>query len=120
MSRRQVIKKYQLLSSEDTTTNPESVSTEIAQVDVISYQIEIDATVDATLEVKYCNDENLNSSSVFKALDFGTVLTLNGDADTDGLVHIENKGFKHIKLAVTNNGGVGNISAWITGATLGA
>lgn len=120
MSRRHIIKKYRVLDNSDTTLDPESIISEIAQVDIISYQIEIDATVISTLEVTYCNDELLTSSSVFYTLDFGQVLALDGSINTDGLIHIKNNGFKFLKLKVINNGGTGNISAFITGTGIGA
>ena len=120
MSRRQVIKKYQLLDQADTTTNPESTHTDVQQVDFVTYELGLDATVTALLSVQYCNDERIDASSVFKDLDFSQTLTLDGSVDTDGIVHVENKGFKFLKLSITNNGGTGNVDAWITGLTRGA
>lgn len=120
MSRRHIIRKYQLLDQADTTTNPESAFTDVQQVDFVSYEFGLDATVNATLDVQYCNDERIDASSVFKDLDFNQTLILDGSVDTDGIVHVENKGFKFLKLKITNNGGTGNIDAWITGLNRGA
>jgi hypothetical protein len=120
MGRRSQLPKYQVFSAVDTTTDPESTPTDISSVDEITYEIEIDNTVDASLEVKFCNDSILSDTSIFKALDFNQATPLDGSTETSGLVHIENKGFKWMKLAVTDNGGTGDINAWITGTVKGA
>jgi hypothetical protein len=120
MSRRHLIKKYKVFDNADTTTNPESLITEIAQVDNITYQIIIDSTVDAEIQVKYCNDDFISGSSVFTDLDFGSPLMLDGSSDTDGLIHIQNKGFKFLRLSIVNNGGTGDITAFVTGTGIGA
>lgn len=120
MGRRNLLEKYQLWSSEDTTANPTSNHTDVSALDLITYEIDIDSTVNASISVEYCNDSRISSSSVFKPLDFSQSTTLVGSVDTDGLIHINNRGFKFLRLSVTNNGGAGNISAAITGSVVGA
>jgi exosome complex RNA-binding protein Rrp4 len=120
MGRRNVLEKYSLFSNKDTATNPISVFTDVSSLDLITYEIDIESTVNATLEVQYCNDQKISGSSVFKPLDFVQSTLMNGANDTDGLVHINNKGFKFLRLAVINNGGSGNINAAITGSVIGA
>ena len=120
MSRRQIIKKYKVLDAVDTSTDPMSLQTDVSGVDFITYEIDLDSTVDATLKVEFCNDDFISSSSVFKELDFQQVLSLNGSVDAYGVVHIANQGFKWLRLAITNAGGTGLISAFISGSVRGA
>lgn len=120
MSRRQIIKKYKVLDAADTNTDPQSQQTDVSGVDFITYEFDIDNTVLAELFVQYCNDDFISDSSSFKDLDFQQPLTLDGSADTYGLVHIANQGFKWLKLYVLNQGGTGNVTAHITGAGRGA
>lgn len=120
MGRRNLLNKFQVLNGQDTTTDPASSSTDISGSDSITYEIEIDPTVNASLEVKYCNDLRLTNQSVFKSLDFGQATTLVGATETDYLVHITNQAFRHLKLVISNNGGTGNVSAWVSGAVKGA
>ena len=120
MGRRTQLPKYQVFSAVDTTTDPESTPTDVSGVDFITYEIELDNTVDADLAVQFCNDYTLSSSSIFKPIDFGQTTPLDGATNTQGMVHIENLGFKWMKLVVTDNAGSGDISAWITGTVRGA
>lgn len=120
MGRRSQIKKYAVLSSVDSTTNPESEPTDISGVDFITYQFELDASVDAGLEVQFCNDSNIDANSQFEPLNFNQTTPLDGSSDTEGVIHIENKGLKHLRLSIANNGGTGNVSAWVTGTVRGA
>jgi hypothetical protein len=116
MGRRSIIKRFQVMSAEDSTSDPESSITDVSSVDFITYEITVGALVDATLEVQVRNEE----SASFKALNFNQTLTLDGSSDTDYMVHIENKGFKDLKLSITDNGGSGDISAWVSGTVRGA
>lgn len=119
MCRRNVLKKFQLLNSVDSTTNPQSSPTSVSQLDFLTYEIVIGASVDAILKVFYCNDEVFNASNT-RELDFNTVLALDGAIDTEYTIHIENMGFKWLLLDITDAGGSGNVSAWITGNVRGA
>lgn len=119
MSRRSRIKQYQVLSAADTTTSPLSKETDISSVDFITYQIEIDPTVNANLNVYFCNSDIFDTTKK-EQLDFGQATPLNGLADTKYMIPISNRGFKWLLLEVQNNGGNGNVSAWITGTVMGA
>lgn len=120
MSRRQIVKKYPLFSQVDTTSTQTSSETDVQQVDFITYQFTLDISVNVIIEIQYCNDERISASSVFKPLDFEQTINLVGSSHTDGLIHIENRGFKFIRVKSTNNGGAGNISCWVTGVGRGA
>lgn len=120
MGRRSILNKYQVLNAVDSTTNPESIETDISSVDYITYEFILDATVDADLSVQYCNDARITSASTFKDLNFGSTTPLDGSIDAGGIVHIKNMGLKWMKLVITNNGGTGNISAWVSGTVGGA
>jgi hypothetical protein len=120
MGRRLEIAKYQILADQDTTTNPESEPTDVSQCDNILYQLKVDSTVDGSVEVLFCNDRVLQTWSVFEPLDFGAPLTVVGSSDTDYMIEMNLKGIKFLKLKFTDNSGTGNISAWITGNSIGA
>lgn len=119
MCRRNVLKKFQLFDAVDTTTNPQSNHTSVSQLDFVTYEIVIDSGVDAILKVLYCNDEVFNASNC-RELDFNSVIALDSAIDTEYTLHIENPGFKWLLLEITNNGGTGDVSAWITGNVRGA
>lgn len=119
MGRRSLINKFRVLNAEDSTTNPRSTETDVSSVDKVSYQISIDNTVNAIAKVKFYNDKTFVAASA-KELDFQQTLSLNGASETDYMIQIENQGFKWLFLDITNNGGTGNISAWISGNTVGA
>ena len=119
MCRRNVLKKFQLFDAADSTLDPASGHTSVSQLDFITYENSIDASVDAVLEVQYCNDEVFNAANL-KSLDFGAPINLDGAVDTDYTIHIDNMGFKWLLLKITNNAGTGDVSAWITGNVRGA
>lgn len=119
MSRRHLIREYQVFDSSDSTTDPVSTHTDVSGVDKIAYRLSIGASVNAILHVKVCNKDYFSATDSFE-LDFEETLTLNGGIDTEYLVSIDNQGFKFLFLEVTNNGGTGNIDAWITGLSVGA
>lgn len=120
MGRRTVLPKFQVFASEDTTADPESSVSDVSGVDYITYEIDIGASVDADIEVQFCNDARISDSSAFRALNFNQTTPLDGSSDTSGMIHVENQGFKWMRLAVSNNGGTGNISAWLSGTVRGA
>jgi hypothetical protein len=120
MGRRTQLPKYHLLTAVDSSTSPESEATEVGTVDFITYQFKLDPTVDANLEVHFCNDDRLLEDSIFSPLPFGIPMPLMGATDAEGLVHIVNGGFKWLKLVILDNGGSGNVDAWITGTVRGA
>lgn len=119
MSRRSLIKKFQVFSDADTTSAQSSEATDVSGVDFIFYEVAIGASVNATLSVYYSND-NVFSASAAKALNFGTTTSLVGSTDTSYIVQIENPGIKWLQLRTANNGGSGNINAWISGTVRGA
>jgi hypothetical protein len=119
MSRRHLIRKFQVLTDSDSTTSPSSIATDVSGVDFITYQIDCALAVNSLLSVYFSNDDQFNSSNKTE-LDFGPALTIIGATDTSYVVHIENLGFKWLQLSFTNNGGTGLINAFITGAGRGA
>ena len=119
MSRRSIIKKYQVLTSADSTTSPNSTQTDVSGIDLITYQLKLDPLVVADLVVSFSNDEVFNQSNI-TALNFSQTTSLIGSVETEYLVHIENQGFKWLQVQVVDNGGSGNVNAWIIGAGRGA
>ena len=120
MGRRTILPKFQVFKNVSTVGNPSSDITECTPVDRITYEVEIDPTVNAQLEVHYCNDPRISDSSLFKPISFNQPTPLDGSMNTQGMVHIQNLGFKHLRLVVLNNGGTGNIRAWVSGTVEGA
>lgn len=120
MGRRTILPKFQVFNAANTASSPESLVSEVAGVDSITYEIEIGAAVNAIIAVLFCNDAKISSASVFRPLEFKQTLSMVGSTDTSGMVHVKNMGFRHMKLKVTNNGGTGNISAWVSGTVEGA
>lgn len=119
MSRRNILKRFQLFNQEDTTTDPQSDHTDISQLDNVTYELSIDNTVNANLDIYYCNTERFDQSQAEK-LGFSSQIVLNGATDTKITIHIKNLGFKWLYLKLTDNGGSGNIDAFITGNVGGA
>lgn len=119
MSRRSIIRKFQVLTDADSAIGPESEPTDVSSVDFITYQLSVDNTVSAELEVLFSNEADATIDN-YKPLNFNQTLTLDGSSDQDYMVHIENKGFRFLKLALTDGGGSGNVNAWISGTVRGA
>lgn len=120
MGRRTVLPKFQVITDADTETDPESEVSDVSSVDYITYQLELDSSVNALFEVQFCNDARIDGQSQFKTLNFNQATTLDGLSEADGLIHIENHGFKFMKLKIINNTGTGFMNAWITGTVRGA
>jgi len=119
MSRRHLIRKFQVLTNSDSTTSPSSIATDVSGVDFITYQVECALASDCFLSVYFSNDDQFSSSNKTE-LDFGSPLVIIGATDTSYTIHIENLGFKWLQLSFTNNGGTGLLNAFITGAGRGA
>lgn len=118
--RRNNLRNFQVLTDGDSTSSLVSTPTDISGFDNITYQIKIDPTVDGELFVEFCNDANVNGSSVFDPLNFSQNLILNSAIDTEYMLKIQNHGFKWMRLSFTDNAGSGVINAWISGNTVGA
>jgi len=119
MSRRHVLKKYQVLDNADSTLNAVGKETDVSQLDFVTYQISIDAGVYAYLTVNFSNDERFDPANSSE-LNFGQNIILDGATDGDYVLHIQNQGFKWMFLNVSDIGGSGNVSAWVTGNVRGA
>lgn len=119
MSRRHVLKKYQVLDNADSTTNPISKETDVSQLDFVTYQLNVEAGVTATLLVLFSNDERFDPANASE-LNFGTPVVLDGATNADYVLHIQNQGFKWLYLNVIDVGGNGNVNAWVTGNVRGA
>jgi hypothetical protein len=120
MSRKLRANKYAVLSAADSATDPVSLETGVKQLDTIIYDIDIDATVNAGLEVEGTIDDESVASKSYSAIDFGTPINLVGSVETKHVVMIRDNPFTHIRLKVTNNGGTGNITAHVAGVSKGA
>lgn len=119
MSRRNVLKKYQLFNNEDSSTSPTSKETDVSQLDFVTYQLSIESGVNATLLVLFSNDERFDNTNISE-LNFGAPIILDGSTEASYIIHIQNQGFKWLLLNVVDNGGSGNVSAWVTGNVRGA
>lgn len=120
MGRKLIINKHQVFDVADSAIDPESSITDVGQVDIVRYDLVVDSTVDGTLSVEVALEGDLEAP-VFRPLDFGpTPLVINGAVDTEYSVLINQVSFKKIKLKFNDNGGSGNIDAWIYATTRGA
>jgi hypothetical protein len=120
MSRKLRANKYLILDAVDSTNPITSTETGVKQLDTVLYEIDIDATVNAVLVVEGSTDQDNSTSKVFNELDFGAPLTLIGAADTKYQVLIRDNAFNFLRLSISNNGGTGDISAWVSGVSKGA
>lgn len=119
MGRRSQISKYQVLTDADSAANPVSTETDVSGVDFLIYQLEASVSVNALLYVYFTNERIFNPNDIEK-LNFGQSTPLVGSIDNKYMVVIENKGFKWMQIVVENNGGTGNVNAWVTGTVRGA
>lgn len=119
MSRRHIIKEFQVLTNSDTTSDPQSTPSDISSVDFITYKAVIDNTVNAIARIYVCNKPIFDPSSLIE-LNFGSAMPMVGATETDYLFHIDNRGFKWMVLDIEDNGGAGNINAWVNGISRGA
>jgi hypothetical protein len=119
MSRRNTLKRHQVLAAVNSTSTQTSEKTDITGLDKITYEFLLDLPVNALLEVQVSN-VSAPADADFLSLNFNQTLSLIGSSNTTGLVHISNEGFKWLRLKTSNNGGTGNVSAWISGTSRGA
>jgi hypothetical protein len=119
VGRKQRAPKYTIWSAVDTTTAPTSDGTGVKQLDTVLYEITVGASVNAILEVQGSTDDD-NEPKTFSSIDFNQTLSLIGSTDTAYQVLIRDNPFNTIRLKLTNNGGTGNITAYVSGVAKGA
>lgn len=120
MSRRNLIKKFVVWNNYNSSgAAAPSTNTTVDQVDDIKYIIQVDPSVDGSIEVEFADDKNVNDE-VWLPLDFKRPLLIDGATETDYEILIEKAVSLKLRLSFTNNGGTGNIDAWVTGANIGA
>lgn len=118
--RRNELRQFQLWNDVDSTTNPSSIETDVSGIDNVTYLAQIDPAVVGQFLVRFCNDQFIKPDSIFRELNFGEPLAVNGTNDVNYTMKIENHGFKWMRLYFQNSAGSGNIDAWISGNTVGA
>lgn len=119
MSRRQIVRKFNVWTDLDSENPEPSISTVVQQVDNVIYVLEIDPTVSGVLEVEFCNEPD-GQPEIWKPMDFGETLALNGAVDTDYEINISKHSRHKMRLNFTNGSGTGNISAWYASSSVGA
>ncbi len=120
MSRKLRAPKYPVWIAQDSTTVSLSLETGVKQLDNILYEIEIDPTVNGTLEVEGSIDPESIEVKSWSVLQFGTIISLNGASSTKDQIVIRDNTFTFLRLKFTNNAGTGNITAHVAGVSLGA
>lgn len=120
MSRRHIISKFQLWNQEDSSTNPITEATDVSAVDFITYHLKVDSGVDGELAIYFCNDRQQFDINNAIPLTFDPPMLINGAAETNYMIEIQNKGLKYLYVEFNDGGGTGNIDAWITGTGVGA
>lgn len=118
MGRRSALPDYQVLNNEDSASNFQSDPTECESVDRFAYDIQVDASVNGTMTVQYCNEKNLEDYD-WKDLDFGESTAINGAVETRYRFQIQTS-FKRTRLSWVNNAGTGDINAKVYGLVGGA
>lgn len=120
MSRKLRAPKYLILNASDSTTSPISTETGVKQLDTVLYSITVGASVNAILEVQGSSDDENTFTKTFESLDFAQTLSLNGAAETQYQIVIRDNPYAFMRLKITNNGGTGNITAYVSGVSKGA
>lgn len=118
MGRRNILKAYPVFSNIDITSPPVGPVTDVSGIDNITYMIRCDAGVVAEMGVYVSSDDDPINN--FIALDFGEQILINGSTETEYTIKIQNHGFKYINLDFISNSGTGNLTAHISGNTVGA
>lgn len=120
MSRKLRAPKFPVWDAQDSATATLSIETGVKQLDNIIYEIEIDSTVNGTIEVEGSIDPENTQVKTWSTLDFGTTIALVGSASLKDQILIRDNAFTYLRLKFTNNGGTGNITAHVAGVSLGA
>lgn len=119
MGRRNVVPKFQVYTSKNSTTAGPSLDTDVSQVDNVKYIVIIEAAVNVLARVEFCDDKNQNEE-VWKPLDFGVTLPLIGSIETEYEFLIEKAVAYKLRINFSNNGGNGLINAWYSSSNEGA
>ena len=119
MGRRNVVPKFQVYTSQNSTIAGPSLDTDVSQVDNIKYIVIVAATVNVLARVEFCDDKNPNEE-IWKPLDFGVTLPLIGATETEYEFLIEKAVAYKLRINFTNNGGTGVINAWYSSSSEGA
>lgn len=124
MTRKHISHKFQVLSNSDSTTNPvASTVQDVRMADTVDYEFSIDAGVRGDFVVEYNNDKDSEykaGSAVWKPINFGQALTVDGSVFTSGLINIRDNNFQRLRLSFADNGGAGNINAWFRAVSKGS
>jgi len=120
MTRKLRAPKFAVYTASDTATDPVSLESGIKQLDTVIYDIEIDPTVNATLEVEGSIDDENTLNKNYKTLDFGTPILLDGATEVKYVVMVRDNPFTFMRLKITNTGGTGDITAYVAGVSKGA
>lgn len=120
MGRKLRAPKYPIWSAVDTTTSPTATETGVKQLDTVVYEITVGVAVDALLEVQGSLDDDNVTTKTFSSLDFNQTLPLVGADETSYQILIRDNPFNFLRLKLTNNGGTGTITAYVSGVSKGA
>lgn len=120
MSRRHIIPKFQLWNQEDSSASPITQATDVSSVDFITYHLTVDSSVTGELAIYFCNDRQQFDINNAVQLNFDPPMLINGAAESNYMIEIQNKGLKYLYIEFNDGGGSGNIDAWISGVSRGA
>lgn len=118
MGRRSVLPGYQVLENQDSSSNFNSEPTECEPVDVVAYDVTVDAAVVGAMTIQFCN-ERIEQDYDWKDLDFGESTAIDGSIETQYRFQID-VSFKRVRLKWVNSAGTGNIDAKVYGVVKGA
>jgi len=121
MGRRNQLPKYQVWSQFDSTLSAPSEKSVVDQCDVVRYVVTVDSTVVGELFVEFTDDRSPNPSQLtWKSFDFAQPLIIDGSQDTEYFITLKEHSAQSMRLSFVNNGGTGNIDAWIVATNIGA
>jgi hypothetical protein len=81
----------------------------------------VDPTVVGELFIEFTDDKSQNPDQlVWKAFDFAQPLIIDGATDTEYFITLKEHSAQSMRLSFVNNGGTGNIDAWIVATNIGA
>lgn len=119
MSRRNLLRAYQVFTNANTATAPTGTETDVSGLDNITYQITVQNTVNCEMAVYVSKDDARDGT--YSPLYFGEQIILDGSVETDYFIQIKNPGFKWMVLEFENTlGGSGTLNAWVSGNSEGA
>jgi len=119
MSRKNVVKTYKMLESEDVSVNITSSTTNVINLDKASIVLEWSGTAPVgTVTIEATNDDP-DKSPLWRELDFGSTISISGNTGNHDLIFNELP-FRAMRIQYVAGSGTGTLTATLTSKTVGA